>query len=122
MPDGDNGWAGIYWQQPANNWGDKDSGYNLKNATFVTFWLKGETGNEVISEIKIGGLKGSFPDSDAAVKSYIKLTRDWKLYWIDLRKKNLSRIAGGFSFTVSRDDNPNGCVFYIDEVRYEMSK
>jgi len=26
------GWSGIYWQHPANNWGDKKGGYSLVGA------------------------------------------------------------------------------------------
>lgn len=119
-PRGSNGWAGIYWQQPANNWGDKQGGFNLSKATYVTFWMRGETGDEVISEVKIGGFKGQYPDSASVAIKNIKLTKEWKLYWIDLKGKKLSYIAGGFSFVVTKKNNPNGCTFYIDEIRYEM--
>ncbi|MCL1972509.1 MAG: hypothetical protein FWG57_05925 [Endomicrobia bacterium] len=122
-PRGSNKWAGIYWQQPANNWGDKPGGYDLSKATHITFWMKGEKGGEVISEVKVGGLKEcAFPDSTEAVIKKIALTDEWKLYWIDLGKKNMSYIAGGFAFVVNKEDNPEGCIFYIDEIRYEMSK
>ncbi|AKL97997.1 hypothetical protein [Endomicrobium proavitum] len=121
-PKGGNRWVGIYWQQPANNWGSNPDGYDLNKATFITFWAKGETGSEVISEVKIGGFKGDYPDSGSAFKKNIKLTQDWKLYHIDLRKTDLTRIAGGFSFTVTKKDNPNGATFYLDEIRYEMEK
>lgn len=121
-PRGTNKWSGIYWQQPSNNWGDKQGGFDLSKATFLTFWMKGETGNEVIAEVKIGGFKGAFPDSGTAIRKNIKLTTEWKMYWIDLRKVNTSYIAGGFCFVVNKKDNPNGCTFYIDEIRYEMNK
>ena len=121
-PRGGNKWAGIYWQQPANNWGDKPGGYDLSKAYAITFWMKGETGTEVISEVKIGGLKGQHSDSGYASKKNIRLTKDWKMYWIDLKKTDTSHIIGGFSFVVSKKDNPNGCAFYMDEIRYEMNK
>ncbi len=121
-PRGTNKWSGVYWQQPANNWGDKQGGYNLSKATYLTFWMKGETGNETLAEIKIGGQTGEFPDSSVSVMKNVKLTKEWKLYWIDLKKKDMSYISGGFAFVVNKKDNPNGCTFYIDEVRYEMNK
>lgn len=121
-PRGSQKWSGIYWQQPSNNWGDKQGGYDLSKATYLTFWLKGETGEEVISEVKMGGFKGAFPDSGTAVKKNLRLTKDWALYWIDLRKVDTSYIAGGFCFVVNRKQNPNGCTFYMDEIRYEMNK
>ncbi len=50
------GWVGVYWQTPANNWGKvKGAGYDLSGAAKLTFWLKGEKGGELISELKMGG-------------------------------------------------------------------
>jgi hypothetical protein len=124
-PRGRDKWAGVYWQHPSNNWGDKNGGYDLSKATYLTFWARGEFGNEVISEIKIGGIKGDYEelgDSGAAVKKSIKLTKEWKLYYIDLRKVNTSHIIGGFCFVVNKKQNPRGCVFYLDEIRYEMNR
>lgn len=114
------GWAGIYWQHPANNWGDKgDVGYNLTGAQKVTFWVRGETGNEVISEFKVGGIQGEFSDTDVAGIGPVKLTKEWKQYAIDLAGKDLSRIAGGFCWATSGDENPDGLVMYLDDIVYE---
>ncbi|MDR1941949.1 MAG: hypothetical protein LBQ47_06460 [Endomicrobium sp.] len=121
-PKGTNRWAGVYWQYPANNWGDKSLGYDLSKATYLTFWAKGETGSEIISEVKVGGLKGAYPDSCEVLKRNIRLTKEWKLYYIDLRKADTSNIAGGFAFVLKRKENPKGAVFYLDEIRYEMNK
>ncbi len=43
---GTNGWAGIYWQYPENNWGDKGQGLDLLGATKLTFWARGKNGGE----------------------------------------------------------------------------
>jgi len=112
-------WAGIYWLNPPNNWGSKKGGFNISGATKLTFWAKGDVGGEQIQEVTIGGITGNYPDSDTAVIGPIILTDQWKKYMIDLRGKNLSYISGGFSWTTSEDVNPEKCVFYIDEVRYE---
>ena len=50
----------------------------------------------------------------------IRGTTEWKKYTIDLADKNLSHIVGGFCWSASRDDNPNGFVIYLDEIRYEQ--
>ena len=50
------GWAGIYWQQPANNWGSKSGGFNLNGATKVIFKARGEKGGDTIDQFKIGGI------------------------------------------------------------------
>jgi len=112
-------WVGIYWQNPANNWGDKKGGYDLTGATKLTFWAKGSNGSEVIAEVKIGGISGQFSDSDVAWIKNIKLTGSWKKYTIDLSKSDLSSISGGFCIVFSKKDNPRGCTVFLDDIRYE---
>jgi hypothetical protein len=112
-------WAGIYWQNPPNNWGTAKGGYDLRGASALTFWVRGEKGGEKISEFKIGGLTGKNPDSDVAWIGPINLKSDWTQYRIDLSKKDLRYINGGFCFTVLQGDNPKGCTFYLDEMKYE---
>lgn len=113
------GWAGMYWQQPANNWGDKKGGYNLTGATKLTFWARGEKGGEKIAEFKIGGITGEYPDSDSQAMGPVVLSNEWQKYTMDLKDKDLSNIIGGFCFSVSKDDNPNGFVVYLDDIVYE---
>jgi hypothetical protein len=48
------GWAGIYWQYPENNWGDLP-GYRFRGVKKLTFWARGEKGGEE-SEFKVGGI------------------------------------------------------------------
>ncbi len=115
-------WAGIYWQNPANNWGTiPNAGYDLRGATKLTFWARGEEGGEIINEFKVGGISsGEYIDSDSASIGPVKLTKEWRKYEIDLRGKDLSYIIGGFCWATNIDvNNPNGIVFYLDEIRYE---
>jgi hypothetical protein len=115
-------WAGIYWQQPANNWGTvANAGYNLQGAAKLTFWVRGDKGAEVINEFKVGGISsGDYGDSDSVSIGPITLTKDWKKYEIDLRGKDLSHIIGGFCWATNIDVNdPQGIVFYLDEIKYE---
>jgi len=118
-PQGHQRWAGIYWQFPVNNWGDMHGGRNLAGARELVFWARGETGAERISEAKIGGLSGAFPDSDVAFLRDIRLSKEWRQYRIPLRGRDLSRIAGGFAIVLTRKDNPRGAIIYLDEIRYE---
>jgi len=113
------GWIGIYWQNPANNWGSKKSGFDLTGAKKLTFWARGEKGGEIISEFKMGGIAGEFSDSDSAGIGPAMLTDDWKKYEIDLSGKDLSHIIGGFCFSANMDDNPEGFIIYLDELKYE---
>jgi len=112
-------WAGIYWQNPANNWGNRKGGFDLTGATKLTFWAHGENGGERIEEFKMGGITGEYPDSDAAGIGPVILTKEWKQYTIDLRGKDLSYISGGFCWATNLDVNPDGATFYIDDIMYE---
>jgi len=112
-------WAGMYWQNPANNWGSRKGGFDLTGATKLTFWAKGEKGGERIEEFKMGGVSGDYPDSDSAMVGPVILTPQWREYSIDLRGKDLSYVSGGFAWSTNVDVNPEGCTFYLDDLRYE---
>jgi hypothetical protein len=103
-------WAGIYWQNPPNNWGTRPGGYDLTGAKKVTFWARGEKGGERIEEFKIGGITGEYA---------VVLTTDWQQFTIDLEGKDLSSISGGFCWATNLDVNPDGATFYLDDIRYE---
>ena len=113
------GWCGVYWQNPPNNWGDKKGGFNLTGAKSLTFWACGEKGGEVISEFKVGGISGEYPDSDSASIGPIELSKKWQNYTIELTGRDLTNIIGGFCFSASRDDNPEGFTIYIDDIVFE---
>ena len=113
------GWAGVYWQNPANNWGTQPGGYDLKGAKKLVFWAKGEKGGEKIAEFKIGGITGEYADTDSAGITDVALTPEWKEYSIDLAGKDLSSISGGFCWVANVASNPNGFTFYVDDIYYE---
>ena len=114
-------WAGVYWLNPADNWGDRKGGYNLNGASKLVFWAKGEKGGEQIAEFKVGGVGASreFPDTDTAAIGPVILARDWREYSIDLRGKDLSSIIGGFAWIASVDANPDSCTFFLDDIHFE---
>lgn len=113
------GWCGIYWQHPANNWGDKKGGYDLTGAKRLVFWARGEQGKEKLAECKVGGIMGEYSDSDSVAIGPIELTKEWQKFTIDISQANLSLIMGGFAWAASRDDNPDGFVIYFDDIYYE---
>lgn len=111
------GWAGIYWQNPANNWGTVKGGYDLRGAKELVFYARGEKGGEV-AEFKMGGIQGEYSDTDMATTGPVTLSKRWKKYAIDLKDLDLSYISGGFCWVASSQDNPDGCTIYLDEVVY----
>ncbi len=111
-------WAGIFWQNPPNNWGEKKGGFDIRGAVKITFWARGEKGQERIMEFKVGGLSGTYPDSDSVGIGPIDLTAQWTQYTIDLPDADLSYINGGFCWATNADSNPDGAVFYLDDIQY----
>ncbi len=110
-------WAGIVWQSPEGDWGDKDGGYDIKGASKLSFWAKGEKGGEEV-KFEYGILARTAKFFDTARDSMtVKLTRDWKEYSFDLKGKDLSRIKSGFCWVIAPP--PSGVTFYLDDIRYE---
>ena len=115
-------WAGIYWQHPQDNWGNKEGGYNLSGFERITFWAKGKKSGEKL-EFKVGGITGPYGDSlqPAKTTGIIILTNTWQKYSIDLTGENLSHIIGSFCWVTNISSNPSGCTFYLDDIRYERA-
>lgn len=116
-------WAGIYWQNKPDNWGDKEgNNYSKKGFKKLIFWAKGETGKEVV-EFKAGGIsnaKKPYKDSFEETVGRITLSNDWKQYTIDLESANLSSVIGGFCWVASSDyNNQRTIIFYIDDIYFE---
>lgn len=117
------GWAGIYWQNQPDNWGDKPgTNYSNRSISKVSFWAKGARGGEVV-EFKSGGIENGnkkFRDSFVATTGRVTLTAEWRPYQIDLRGANLSSVIGGFAWVVSRDNNSTKTVsFFLDDIYFE---
>lgn len=111
-------WSGIVWQDPANDWGDQNGGWNLTGAKKLKFWARGEKGGEVVSfKFGILGSDKKFSDSAAGEITDVKLTKDWAEYSIDLAGKDLSRIKTGFCWSLAGQSAP--VAFYLDDIRFE---
>jgi hypothetical protein len=112
------GWAGIVWQDPPGDWGDRRGGWDLSGAKKLTFWARGDDGGEVVNfEIGLLGKDKKHPDSARAKLAGVKLTKEWKRFEIDLAGKDLSRIKTGFCCTWAAAGKP--LAFHLDDVRYE---
>lgn len=113
-----NKWAGIIWNYPPNNWGNfPNQGYDLGRAKKLVFFAKGEKGGETV-EFFMGGITGRYGDSGKTDKIEMELSSDWTRCEIPLSKVNMKYIIGGFGLAVSGEANPEGAVFYLDEIYY----
>lgn len=111
-------WGGVAWQDPPEDWGEMEGGYNIDGAKKLTFWARGEEGGEKAT-FGMGGLPASkpYPDSGTAKRENVRLRKDWKPYSISLSGKKLDCIKTGFSVTVEGEKDP--VTVYIDDVQYE---
>ncbi len=113
---------------PRLNFGEvPNAGFDLTGATKLTFMAKGEKGGEIVEFFTAGlGYDGEYgkkiapyPDSTTKRNLFVKLTKDWKKYTIDLDSANLSSIGCGFGFVVSGANRQGETLFYLDEIRFE---
>ncbi|MBU1044946.1 MAG: hypothetical protein KJ915_11175 [Candidatus Omnitrophica bacterium] len=113
------GWVGVYWQTYHKS-GETQmrDGVDLRQAKKITLWARGEQGNEKI-KIKVGGLGGRFPDSDQKTSDVLTLSKDWQQFSVNLEDVDMSFIDGIFCWLTDKKMNPDGCVFYLDNIRYE---
>lgn len=125
------GWGGIYWQYPANNWGNIGYGLDLTGADRLTFWARSEASAWV--KFLIGGIgypvdhqgradcahpSEPYPDSVCPkIERWVLLSPDWTEHTIDLHQypRDLSRVVGGFGWVAE-----NSVTFYLDDVVYEF--
>lgn len=117
-----NGWGGVAWQNPEQDWGDKKGGFNLTGAKQLVFFARGEKGGEEVSfGFGLIGKEKRYFDTAKRSLGKIKLTRDWEKYIIkldDLKpNENLTRIKIGFNWTVASSGQP--IIFYLDNIQYE---
>lgn len=111
------GWAGIAWQDPPNNWGDLEGGHDLRGATALEVWARGEYGGERVT-FGVGLLEPDrvFSDSGIAKVEGIVLTREWKRYRVPLEEADLSSIKTGFVVTLTGRATP--VTIYLDSIRF----
>ena len=111
--------VGVMWQHPANNDGTLDGGLDLRGAKKLAFWARGEQGGELVEAFFFGGALGAYPDTDKKILGNIYLSREWTQYEIDLTDLDLSYISCFFGWATGRFNNPDGMVFYLDDIRIE---
>ncbi|MGI5870323.1 MAG: glycoside hydrolase family 2 TIM barrel-domain containing protein [Kiritimatiellia bacterium] len=109
-------WGGVLWQHPADDWGERDGGFNLEGATMLVFWARGAEGGEKVS-FKVGAIeKAKHPDTAFAELKDIVLKPEWTRYRIPLDGRDMSRIKTGFGWVVANPGRP--IAFYLDDIVY----
>ncbi|MGI9270546.1 MAG: glycoside hydrolase family 2 TIM barrel-domain containing protein [Woeseiaceae bacterium] len=111
------GWVGVAWQNPPNNWGEQDGGFDLTGANELEVWARGEYGGEKI-KIGVGLLESdrAFPDSGITSVDGIVLTNDWQRYTVPLKNTDLSSLKTGFVVVTTGRTSP--VTIYLDSIRF----
>lgn len=116
-------------QSPQLNFGETpNAGVDLRGATVLTFWARGLRGGERVEFFlagvgrnpETGTATAPFPDSSPVIKIEVPLQRRWTQYRINLTGKNLRYVLGGFGWSASIERNPDGVVFFLDDIQYEL--
>lgn len=113
-------WAGIYWLNLPDNWGDEPGNdYSTKSYRKLAFYARGSKGGEVV-EFKSGGVRNAakpYRDSDFSNIGRQTLTTEWQRYEIDLSGKDLSSVIGGFCWAASANYNKGSQIqFFLDDI------
>jgi hypothetical protein len=113
---GPNGWAGIYWQHPDKNWGERP-GLDLTGARKITFMARGEKGGEVV-EFLAGGIKGQHADSFKKSIGDTLLTPAWQAFEIDLEGLDLRNVVGAFAWSAPIPESGE-LTFYVADIQIQ---
>jgi hypothetical protein len=111
------GWYGLAFVDPPNDWGDILGGYDLTGARTLSFWAK--TGNSTLkATVGYGLIEGDKPYPDTDKQSVeIELTEEWQQYIIKIRRADLGCIRSGFVIFSSANGFPHD--IYLDRIVYE---
>jgi hypothetical protein len=125
-------WAGIFWwpstcggEGTEEAWETARSGAcgvdvlqagGFSKVTQLTFLARGEKGGEVV-EFRIGA--SDIAPIPGRATGKVSLTSEWQPYSINLEGIDLTNAVGLFLWTATDVDNPNGAVFYLEDVQFE---
>jgi hypothetical protein len=112
---GDKHWGAVYWQTP------REAGIRkpveIPIATKLHFWAKGESGGEQLDFRALGE-----PARDLLSKhDRFELTLQWKQFELPLKEVPSEGVTAlfGIRWQSTGGENPNGLIFYLDDLRCE---
>ncbi len=116
------GWAGAYWQSPANNWGQDPPQKVKPNAARVAFYAAGATGGENVIFL-VGGLNATDPDGAPLpygdtfkLSKGITLTTEMAQYEVPFTPDaTYDAVVGGFGFSISAAGSAAQTI-YLDDI------
>jgi hypothetical protein len=113
-------YAGIFWQHPHNNWGDRPGHRIAPGATRLTLQARGPAGQAITVG---GGQMDSKPlgDSFKLEEVTVALTPAWTAHEVPFRGASYdgpNGVIGAFQFNVKAGDGDEPITFYLDDLRW----
>jgi hypothetical protein len=124
LPKANSAWAGLYWQYPNGNWGEKDGLAIQPGASKVTFAAAGVNGGEQV-EFIVGGINVTPSDAGLSHKDTFKasklvtLTKEWATYEVPIGSSDsYTTVLGGFAWAITAGGTSTFS-FYVDNIQWE---
>ena len=92
---------------------------NFKAIERLSFWARGEQGGEIVT---FGVGSPDLPPMPSRSTGRLTLTEDWERHEIDLSGVDLTSAVILFNWHASDVDNPQGAVFYLDDIQFEGAR
>lgn len=121
------GWGGVLWWPNGCDWPNLEQpacGIDvLETGGFdavdrLTFWARGELGGEKI-EFTVGSDPDGLPPSPRRSLGTVALGTTWQQYEIDLNGIDLTHAVALFYWGATDESNPDGAIFYLDDIQFE---
>jgi hypothetical protein len=110
-------WVGVAWQNPPENWGEQDGGFDLTGATRLEIWARGEYGGEKVDfGVGILGRGRKYKDTAIVKTRTIELTTEWRRYDVPLDGEDLTSIKTALVVTLQGRRSP--VTIYLDGIRF----
>jgi hypothetical protein len=92
---------------------------HLSTVKRLTFLARGAQGGEIVTfGVGVAGMSPDFPRSTGRVT----LASTWEPYEINLENTDLTSAVILFSWDATDMDNPEGAIFYLDDIQFEGTR
>jgi hypothetical protein len=127
---GQEGWGGVMWWPHGCTWPlanaglggiDIPEGAQIAYVFQLSFWARGDQGGERI-EFSVGSDAGGLPPTPKRSLGSVWLASYWRQYEISLVGIDLSDAISLFYWGANDAGNPDGAVFYIEDIQFEGSR
>jgi hypothetical protein len=114
------GYAGIFWQHPHNNWGDRGGHRIAPGATRITFAARGPAGQSISAGAGQMDSKPRF-DRFKLEELPVSLGEAWTTHALsfgDARYDGPDGVIGAFLVSLNAGDQLQPITFYLDDLRW----